>query len=226
MRLPRTLGELDDLVSEADVSGRGLQLTERLLRAADSMPHGEESLRAEMLVAAAEGLSLSGQPQRAVAAAQAAVADGGPVRHDARTHLAAALRGAGRDEEARATLREVWRSRPRAPGLHLFAGEQSEAIGDHAEALRWYTRGLSIAENKVGDEEAEVTCMLMLIARLRTRRALALPPDDWDLAAVEAVESARRVVEATEMGDCDCPCGHGAVISEEDDAIFIDLVRA
>ncbi len=49
-------------------------------------------------------------------------------------HLAAALRGAGRHDDAREKLRQIRRTRPVEPGLHLLAGELSEAIGDSEEA--------------------------------------------------------------------------------------------
>lgn len=229
MRAPTTLAYLDDLTVDAESSGRHAQLAERLLGTADRMPHGTGSLRAEVLVAAAEQLHLSEQPDRAVVAARAAVADGGKVRHGAPVHLAAALRIANQPTEARALLAEIRRSRPTEPGLHLFAGEQCEGLGDETEALRWYARGLSIAEGRRhGDER--FMCILLLIARAGLRGRLGLPPDDWDEDAEGFIQDAERSLamvhrDETTQPTGDTPCSLAAVISRADDATLVDLVH-
>lgn len=238
--LPATLAELDDVVFEADASGRHADLAEWLEQRLDA--ESEITLsRGEILVAAAEQRILAGESGRAVELCQQAVECGESLRIDPRAHLAAALRSAGRDDEARATLAALRRTRPRGLQTHLLAGEQCESLGDLREAHTWFTRGVLRSER---DRDAVVN-VLLLLARQRVRRAMGLPPDFDDQIAdeirVNAYERIARLVahEAATAGrNAPCPCGSGhktkrccgrpsglaAVASRDGDRPVIDLV--
>lgn len=242
--LPATLAELDDLVFETDASGRHAELAEWLEHRLDA--ESETTLsRGDILVTAAEQRILAGQSGRAVELCQQAVERGESMRIDPRAHLAAALRSAGRDDEARATLAALRRTRPRGLQTHLFAGEQCESLGDLREAHTWFTRGVLRSEH--GPDA--VMGVLLLLARQRVRRAMGLPPDVDDEIAdeirVNAYERIARLVEREPVSEpptagrnAPCPCGSGhktkrccgrpsglaAVASRDGDRHTIDLV--
>jgi hypothetical protein len=214
MRLPRTVHDIDELVARADESGDRQLFAERLRRAADRLPTGPGSLRAECLVAAAELWQL-GHPGRALEVMLEAQADGGPVRLDIRAHVALARAAAGDVDQARADLAALMRDLPSSLDLHLHVGQGCAAYGLLPEALTWLTRGVLLAE-RAG--ELGLRTALLLMTRWGVRERLALPADDWDRAAERLEHELDHVaVDAA-------PPSPSAVITRDDQGITIDLV--
>lgn len=238
MRAPKTLEDLDRLVVDAELHGRHADLAERLeALAADATPRDDVN-RGELLVAAAEQHRLAGDPSRSVALCRQAVADGSALRLDARAHLLAALAQAGEPEEARRVADEFRATKPCAPDVLLFVGEQLELMGDLNAALTWYTRGVLQAVR--ADGAGFIECLLFL-GRRRVRQEIGFPPDDFDELAEDMLAACAEellVSDPEPTRRAACPCGSGlkakrccaggsgpiAVTSVEGDQVVIDLI--
>lgn len=236
-----TTDRIDDLALQADRTGQHAGLAEQFLLMASRMPAGAASLRAEILVAAAEQLQLCDQPNRAVDAVRQAQADGGPVRLGVLAHLFVALDTDGQTGEADGVLAAIEAGRPTDLALHLLLGEHCARTGRRQAAATWLTRGLVLAERSA---TVDMHVVLLLIARRWLRDELGFPPDNWDeradaiaARAAELLEDESAVHATPPRGGCPCGSGrkarrccrdeHGgavAVVSREGDATVLDLV--
>lgn len=220
MRAPRTVGDIDELVIQAQERGDVAAQADRLHRVAERLPAGRGSLRAEVLVAVGELLQLAGRPEAALHAMREAAADGGTVRVDVRAHVAMARAGAGDRDGARADLAALLRELPTSLDLHLYVGHACTEHEMPAEALCWLTRGVLLAERR---GEHGLGLALLLSARCRLRGAQGLPADDWDLAAERLIEELAYQLSAEEpvreRGSL------AAVTTRHADQVVIDLVQ-
>lgn len=89
----------------------------------------------------------------------------------------------GRLEQAHELCDQLRRARPTSPTTYHLVGEAWEKTGDLNQANQWLTRGALLAEH----QRAPRAIALLLIARLRVRNALGLPPDDYDNTAVNVL---------------------------------------
>lgn len=242
MRTPRTLQELDDLILEGDIDGRHNDLAEHCAGLAARATAHDAVSKGELLVAAGEQYRLAGDPARSVSLCRQAVADGGPVRLDARAHLVAALIGVGETQEARSVVEAIWADRPRDLQLLLFVGEQLEMMDDLNAAVTWFTKGVVCP---IGRDDS-FGKVLLLFARARVRDKMGFPPDEFDLLAEDIREEyahrqlvgGQSVSAPPQRWRGPCPCGSGrkskrccgadraytAVVTEEEDQVVIDLV--
>lgn len=134
--------------------------------------------RAAWFVHAGEAWELEGDPRRAKAMYEEAVADGGPSLLDPRAELLNVLfelGEAGRAEEVLADLTADLRRGGVTETLHATVGEALELNDRPREALRWYNSGLTRSE-RTGDEPD----LMCLNGHFRVRRTLGLPQDKYD----------------------------------------------
>lgn len=80
--------------------------------------------------------------------------------------------------------------------MYSFIGESLEATGDLPAAARWFTVGLTHAIRDFGEDSYEAEDLL--VGRRRARQAQALPQDEYDEMAEEAL--AERSVSRTDDG--------------------------
>lgn len=165
---------------------------ERFEELAASLPVGENG-RASFLVAAGEHWQMRKQYDEARRCFEAAQADGGQTGTPALANLHSLALETGNEEEATtliAELREMARREELYPMDFNFIGETFEAFDRLAEAQRWFTLPLSYLDPVLDEDELDPYC---LAGRHRVRRALGLPVDRYDQAAI--AERARRQQE-------------------------------
>jgi len=95
-----------------------------------------------------------------------------------------ALLDLGHTREAEQVSEELRRGQPATPETYHLVGEAWEAVGDLDRANRWLTRGVMLAESQADP----VAWAMLLLGRLRVRRAVGFPPDEHDEMAVEILQ--------------------------------------
>ncbi len=159
-----------------------------------SEPHPDDdpdASRAELLVTAAQQLSLAGEPESALGVLREAVATGEQVSPDVRAHLIDGLLDCGLHEEADKVADELRRERPADVMVHDLVGAAYERVDRLDVALRWFTMGTVRA---VRNFEDSFSAWLLMTARYRVRQKMGFPPDDFDLVAAASLEAADDVL--------------------------------
>lgn len=203
MRAPLTEELLDEKAARAAGAGGHRDLARQMLAWADHPHERDEVPVADLLVGAGEQFALAEEYASALEAYLRAAERPEVTSPDARGFVVQALLDLGRTSEAEQAAEELRRSRPNTAATYHLVGEAWEAAGRLEEANRWLTRGALLAER----QDAQMDWAMLLIGRLRVRRALGFPPDDYDEAALQIVLESRAEL-ATDAED---PVEEGAV---------------
>ncbi len=190
VRRPLTSDEVEELYSRARTPKQHRAAAEKLVVwAEETHPDDQGVSPASLLVSAGEHLTEAGDVEAAVAAFRRAVAAGQHVPPDVRCYLHGGLLKAGDVDAARRIADEMRRERPVDGDVYRFIGEDHELAGDLREAHRWLTMGARRALDDVqdGDARAAEDAAGLLVARLRVRRALELPLDEYDALVASAL---------------------------------------
>ncbi|MGW5876827.1 hypothetical protein ACWFMI_09810 [Nocardiopsis terrae] len=181
MRLTQvTTAELDRLEFHAVRSGEHGRIAAQLLDLANRVDAGSEVTRAELFVRAGEQWEIAQEFERACAAYQRAMDDGGPTVVDARALSAGALLQLDERERAYDHLKRL-ESGPRA-GLatHIHVAEVLYAHDDLEGAERWATEGARRFAGGALPAYVRDLFVELLRIRFRIRTDLGLPEDDLD----------------------------------------------
>jgi hypothetical protein len=182
MRLTHvTTAELDRLEFHAVRSGEHGGVAAQLQDLANRVDAGSEISRAELFVRAGEQWEIAQEFERACAAYQRAIDDGGPTVIDARALRAGALLNLDEVARAQAQLGRLEAEGPHSLSTHIHVAEVLYAHDDLEGAERWATAG---ARPHVGREvSAYVHDLLMELLRIRFRIRTDLGLDEDDLDA-------------------------------------------
>jgi predicted Zn-dependent protease len=182
VREPLTQDDLDQLYADARTPEQRSATAEQLAAWAEEEHPQDEVPPASLLVSAGEHLTAAGDHDGALELLRRAVAARGHVPPDVRCYLHSCLLEVGDLEGARGVAGELRRERPTDGDVYRFIGENYERADDLPEAHRWFTMGLLRSVNKVqdGDDGAARAAAGLMAARLRIRRTLDLPLDDYD----------------------------------------------
>jgi len=222
MRTPVTDEVLEERIARASAAGaRGhRQLAAQLLAWVEHPQDRDEVSTADLLVGAGEQFALAGDHARALDAYRAAADCEVSTSPDARGFMVQALLDLGHTREAEQVSEELRRGRPATPETYQLVGEAWEAVGDLNRANRWLTRGVLLAES-----QADMTAWAMLLlGRLRVRRAVGFPPDDHDQMALDILQGSladHGVPQDRE--DFTDPAMPYAVVTREGDHTVLDL---
>ena len=158
-------------------------------------PHPDddpEASRAELMVTAAEHLSLAGDRESALGVLREAVATGEHVTPDVRAYLINGLLECGLGEEADKVAEQLRRERPADVMVHDLVGTAFERVDRLDVALRWFTSGLM---RVVRDDGDSFDALVLMTARSRVRHRMGFPPDEYDLMAAATLEAADEVLD-------------------------------
>lgn len=175
------MDDVDEVEFEAARTGDHPAAAERFARLADAVAEAGTSsavTRAELLVRAGAQWQLAGLPDRAAAAYQQALDDGGTAAIDPRACLADAFFDLGREDDARDLIAAIQAEVPTDPEVYNFLAETLEAQRDLAAAHEWATAGLHLLSGSGGGSGSLLDSLLR--ARYRVRREMRLPEDDYD----------------------------------------------
>ena len=223
MRAPLTEEAVEEKAARAAGTGGHGDLARQMLAWADHPHERDEVPGADLLVGAGEQFALAEDHASALDAYRRAARCEEVTSPDARGFVVQALLDLGRPAEAEQVSEELRRSRPSTAATYHLVGEAWEAAGKLDEANRWLTRGALLAEQ----QDAQMDWAILLIGRLRVRRALGFPPDDYDEAALQIVaeshaEFANDAQDPAEEEAADSLPTH-AVLSKEGGNAVIDL---
>ncbi|MFD6948981.1 hypothetical protein A6A08_02935 [Nocardiopsis sp. TSRI0078] len=181
MRLTHvTTAELDRLEFHAVRSGEHGPVAAQLLDLANRVDAGSEISRAELFVRAGEQWEIAQEFERACAAYQRAIDDGGPTVIDARALSAGALLNLDEAEQAYAHLKRLEAEEP--PGLqtYIHVAEALYAHDDMEGAERWATAGAGRFLDLASSPYVHDLLMELLRIRFRIRLDLGLDEDALD----------------------------------------------
>ncbi|MGY1680647.1 hypothetical protein [Geodermatophilus sp. SYSU D01176] len=198
MRRPLTPEDVEQLYARARTPEQHRAAAEKLdAWAEEAHPDDRDVTPAALLVSAGEHLTEAGDLEAAVAAFRRAVAAGQHVPPDVRCYLHGGLLRLGDVEAARQIAEELRHERPVDGDVYLFLGENHELTGDLREAHRWLTMGARRALSDVedGDDRAAEDAAGLLMARLRVRRTLGLPLDEYDALVASALLDERATAD-------------------------------
>lgn len=218
MREPVTREALEEKVARASTAGitGHRQLASQLLAWAEHPHERDEVSSADLLVSAGEQFALAEDHAGALEAYRCALECGVATSPDARGFMVQALLDQGHTREAEELSEELRRARPATTETYHLVGEAWEAAGDLDRANRWLIRGVMLAER----QGAQIDWAMLLLGRLRVRRALGFPPDDYDEAALQIlVNNAERFREADDVD----PQLTQAVVTRQGDHTVLDL---
>jgi hypothetical protein len=142
--------------------------------------------RGDFLMEAAAAWRRAGNHERAIQLLTEAVEFGAEGHDSPAVVLAEVLFGLGRDDEARAALRDLRKTWPDSPEPYDQAGDLMRKRGELEEALNWY----DLAVARLDPDEQDDS--YVTVHRYEVRRTLGLPPDDLD----EAIEPLARRMDA------------------------------
>ncbi|WP_017587835.1 hypothetical protein [Nocardiopsis ganjiahuensis] len=182
MRLTHvTTAELDRLEFHAVRSGEHSRIAAQLLDLANRVDAGSEVTRAELFVRAGEQWEIAQEFERACAAYQRAMDDGGPTVVDAHALSAGALLQLDEHDLAYEHLKRL--ETGDGPGLqtHIHVAEVLYAHDDLEGAERWATAGARRFEGTNPPAYTRDLFFELLRIRFRIRTDLGLPEDDLDL---------------------------------------------
>ncbi len=223
MRTPLTDEVLEEKIARASAAGvtGHRQLAAQLLAWVEHPRDRDEVSTADLLVGAGEQFALAGDHARALDAYRAAADCEEATIPDARGYMVQALLELGHNREAEQVSEELRRRRPATPETYHFVGEAWEAVGDLNRANRWLTRGVMLAES-----QADPTAWAMLLlGRLRVRRAMGFPPDDHDHMALEILQGSLADHRVPPDGeDLTDPATPYAVVTRQGEHTVIDLL--
>lgn len=175
--------EVFDRLTEIEETVPRDEKAERFEELAATMPLGDNG-RASFLLAAGEHRQMRGQFDEARRCYELALADGGQTGTPALANLHRLALETGNDPDAAslvAELRQMARRDELYPMDFCFIGETFEAVERLSEAQRWFTMPLSHLDPVLDVGELDPSC---LAGRHRVRRALGLPMDRYDQAAI------------------------------------------
>jgi tetratricopeptide (TPR) repeat protein len=190
VRRPLTPDDVESLYARARTPEQHRALAEKFATWAEEVHPDDRAVSpAALLVNAGEQLMEAGDVEAAVAAFRRAVAAGQPVPPDVRCYLHGGLLKLGDADAAHRIADELRRERPADGDVYLFLGENYELAGDLREAHRWLTMGARRAFNEIedGDDRAAEDAAGLLMVRLRVRRGLDLPLDEYDALVASAL---------------------------------------
>lgn len=166
--------DFDEIEFQAARTGNHVRAAVRMSQLAQE---AEPGLRAESHLRAGEQWMMADDPERAATEFTAALEDGGPTFADPRVHLARALQGLARDDEAEALLSQLTAERETVtPRTCDLLAELLTEQGDLEGALGWATTGVERCLQLEDDAELQ----LLLRLRYRIRVDLGLGEDDYD----------------------------------------------
>jgi len=166
--------EFDEIEFQAARTGNHVRAAVRMSELARQ---AEPRQRAESHLRAGEQWMMADDAQRAADEFTAAIEDGGPTFADPRVHLARALFGLGRDDEAQLMLAKLTAERETVtPRTCDLLAELMTEQGDLRAALEWATAGVERCLQRNDDAELQ----LLLRLRYRLRVDLGLDEDDYD----------------------------------------------
>lgn len=181
MRVARmTTADLDRLEFDAVRSGEHGRVAAELQDLANRIDSGSEISRAELFVRSGEQWEIAQEFERACAAYQRAMDDGGPTVVDARALHAGALLQMDETESAYSHFERLESEKPDGLATYLHITEVLYAHGDLDGAERWATWG---ARRFLDGEFAAWSRDLwkeLLRLRFRVRADLGRPEDDLD----------------------------------------------
>ncbi|RKS06929.1 hypothetical protein DFP74_2579 [Nocardiopsis sp. Huas11] len=181
MRLTHvTTAELDRLEFHAVRSGEHEGVAAQLLDLANRVDAGSEIGRAELFVRAGEQWEIAQEFERACAAYQRAIDDGGSTVIDARALRAGALLNLDEVERAQAQLKRLETEGPHGLSTHIHIAEALYAHDDLAGAERWATAGARLHIGDAASPYVHDLLMELLRIRFRIRNDLGLDEDDLD----------------------------------------------
>lgn len=168
MRLTHvTTAELDRLEFHAVRSGDHCRVAAELLDLANRVDVGSEISRAELFVRAGEQWEIAQEFERACAAYQRAIDDGGTTVIDARALQAGALLQLDRAEEAYAQLARLAADGARNLPTYIHIAEVLYAHDDLEGAEAWATNGVWHFRDQ--DVSSYVHDLLLELLRIRFR---------------------------------------------------------
>ena len=196
MRRPRTSDDLEELYGRVRTPEERRATAQQLAAwAEEPEPRAEEVNPALLFVSAGEHLTAAGDLPDAVDCFRRAVEAGEYVPPDVRCYLHGGLLRVGDLDAARDLADELRRERPIDGDVYLLIGENYESVGNLRTAHRWLTMGVQRAVNEVedGDDlDAAEDAAGLIAARLRVRRALDLPLDEYDRVVASALLATRE----------------------------------
>ncbi|WP_028649143.1 hypothetical protein [Nocardiopsis sp. CNT312] len=175
-----TTADLDRMEFHAVRSGEHGPVAARLQDLANQVDSGSEVGRAELFVRAGEQWEIAQEYERACAAYQRAIDDGGPTVIDPRALSAGSLLQLDETESAYAHLSRLEKDEP--PGLptYVHVAEALYAHDDFQGAERWATAGVRHYLHREGEPRVRELLLELLRLRFRVRVDLGLGEDDLD----------------------------------------------
>ena len=195
MRGPLTYDDLQEREDAAEGSDPDLHREAAAdLLAWASEPHPDddpEASRAELLVSAAEQLSMAGDREPALGVLREAVATGEPVNPDVRAFLINGLLECGRGDEADKVADDLRHERPENVMVHDLVGTAYERAGRLDVALRWFTMGVlrAVSWGDDVDDLDGLNALMLMSSRYRVRQAMGFPPDEFDEIAADVLDT-------------------------------------
>ena len=176
-----TTAELDRLEFHAVRSGEHSRIAAQLLDLANRVDAGSEVTRAELFVRAGEQWEIAQEFERACAAYQRAIDDGGPTVVDAHALSAGALLQLDEPAQAYQHLKRLESGDPTELPTHIHVAEVLYAHDDLEGAERWATVGARRFAGGCRPAYAHDLFVELLRIRFRIRTDLGLSEDDLDL---------------------------------------------
>ncbi|GAA1755053.1 MULTISPECIES: hypothetical protein [Streptomonospora] len=175
-----TTADLDRLEFRAVQSGDHVDVALELLGLANSVDSDSEISRAEVFVRAGEQWEMAQEFERASAAYQRAIDDGGTTIVDARALQAGALLELDMIDAAYSQLERLRTEGPRNLPTFIHIAETLQAHGDLGGAQTWATLGIERFRHQDVSSYIHDLLLELLRARFRIRMDLGLGEDAFD----------------------------------------------
>ncbi|WP_285761293.1 hypothetical protein [Nocardiopsis ansamitocini] len=175
-----TTADLDRLEFRAVQSGDHIAVARELLDLANQVEADSEICRAELFVRAGEQWEMAQEPERAAAAYQRAIDDGGPTIIGARALLCGALLELDLIDDAYAQLERLSASGARNLPTYIHIAETLLAHDDLEGAHEWATLGVRRFRHQDVSPYVHDLLMELLRIRFRIRMDLGLREDEFD----------------------------------------------
>lgn len=175
-----TTADLDRLEFQAVQSGDHVAVAEQLTRLANQVEADSEVCRAELFVRAGEQWEMAQEAERAAAAYQRAIDDGGETIIDARALLAGALLELDRVDDAYAQLDRLREAGARNLPTYIHVAETLLAHSVLDSAHAWATLGVERFQHQDVSPYMHDLLTELLRIRFRIRVDLGLGEDELD----------------------------------------------